>query len=351
MRIAFVSPFTNTTNRYIDMQKQLLSDCGFDVKPLNVKSVLTGRAWGIFKRDNVMAFHWLETRPYVWRGANPSLSLKGSVEFLFYVVLIAIARARVVYFVHDHAVHDTTGWRKKLSVQLIKLLRALADTRVVHDPSFAGTYQATYLPHPLYWDDGHTNTKPMPAAARGSEQTQFGMLGAVRPYKNIHRILEIWPQGVRLMIRGRATDDYAAQLNEVIARRQLAPHVAFQSGYMSDEDFAASLAALDVLILAHISDSMLVSGAFFEAIGRVSAIWARQSPFIKWAASQLPNALPFKDDAELVERVVGLKSIPANRGTAEAQADKALAAIRLFGWKECVRSYSAMLNNPSPKKN
>ena len=350
MRTAFVSPFTNTTNRYIEMQKQLLSDCGFTVKALNVKAVLTGRAWGIFKRENLIAFHWLETRPFVWRGATPSLALKGSVEFLFYVVLMAIARARVVYFVHDHAVHDTTGWRKKLSAQLIKLLRALADTRVVHDPSFADIYKATYLPHPLYWDDGHTTPSAPPVAERHSAQPQFGMLGAVRPYKNIHRILEIWPPGVPLMIRGRATDDYAAQLNEVIARRQLAPHVAFQSGYMSDEDFAASLAALDVLILAHISDSMLVSGAFFEAIGRVSAIWARESPFIKWAAGQLPNALPFKDDAELVARVVKLQSSPANIGTDQAQADKASAAIRLFGWKECVRSYSAMLNS-SDKKN
>ncbi|MGH6648076.1 glycosyltransferase [Aquabacterium sp.] len=344
MRTAFVSPFTNTTNRYIEMQKQLLADCGFTVKPLNVKSVVTGRAWGIFKRDNVMAFHWLETRPFVWKGANPSLSLKGSIEFLFYVVLMAVARARVVYFVHDHAVHDTTGWKKALSVRIINLLKALADTRVVHDPSFAQPYRATYLPHPLYWDaadqPGRPLAPPKPPSASGAPL--FGMLGAVRPYKNIHRILEIWPQGVALVIRGRATDEYAAQLNEIIQRRQLAPHVVFQSGYMSDEDFAASLAAVDVLILAHISDSMLVSGAFFEAIGRVANIWARESPFIRWAADQLPHVKPFKDDAELVARVQAWQA--GDPGTTSANADQADAAVRLFGWRECVRSYGAMLH-------
>lgn len=341
MRTAYVSPFTNTTNRYIEMQKQLLADCGFTVKPLNVKSVLTGRAFGIFKRDNVMAFHWLETRPFVWKGANPSLSLKGSVEFLFYAVLLAIARARVVYFVHDHAVHDTTGWKKALSVRIIKLLKALADTRVVHDPSFAQPYRATYLPHPLYWDAAD---QPQPLAHQASAgKPLFGMLGAVRPYKNIHRILELWPQGAPLLIRGRATDEYAAQLNEIIQRRQLAPQVVFQSGFMSDEDFAASLASVDVLILAHISDSMLVSGAFFEAIGRVPNIWARESPFICWAAGQLPHVKPFQDDAELVARVQAWQTGEA-RATPTG-ADQADAAVRLFGWRECVRSYGAMLGS------
>lgn len=345
MKSAFVSPFTNTTNRYIEMQKQLLRDCGFDVRPLNIKAVLTGQAWGIFRRDNVVAFHWLETRPFVWKGATPSLALKGSIEFLFYVLVMAIARARVVYFVHDHAVHDTFGWRKALSVHLIRLLRALADTRVVHDPSFTDTYRATYLPHPLYWDQGEPTPARLPSRPTDAP-VQFGMLGAVRPYKNIHRILEIWPRGVPLMIRGRATDEYAAQLNEIIARRQLAPAVAFQSGYMSDEDFDHSLSALDVLILAHISDSMLVSGAFFEAVGRVPATWARESPFIRWAAGQVPNVQPFKDDEELVARVQARRQAS---DTTDSGADPAMAAVRLFGWKECVRAYSAMLQQRSPK--
>lgn len=344
MRSAFVSPFTNTTNRYIEMQKQLLADCGFAVLPLNIKAVLTGQAWGLFKRDNVVAFHWLETRPFVWKGATPTLSLRGSLEFLFYVLLMAISRARVVYFVHDHAVHDTVGWRKTLSIRLIQLLRALADTRVVHDPSFAKTYRAIYLPHPLYWDQGSNAAAPASLSRRGPGHTlQFGMLGAVRPYKNIHRILETWPRGVPLIIRGRATEEYAAQLNEIISRRHLAPEVAFQAGYLSDEDFAASLSSLDVLILAHISDSMLVSGAFFEAVGRVPATWARESPFIRWAAEQIPNVQPFKDDDELVARVQRQASSTGPMAGGAAATDPALAALGLFGWKECIRAYSAML--------
>lgn len=344
-RTAFVSPFTNTTNRYIDLQKRLLSDCGFAVKPLSIKSVLTGHAWGLFKPGNVMAFHWLETRPFVWKGASPRLALKGSLEFLFYLLLMAIARARVVYFVHNHAVHDTTGWHKKLSIRLIRLLRSMADVRVVHDPSHVEPYGATYLPHPLYWDDGQTTPThaPKPLASM-PRPPQFGMLGAVRPYKNIHAILEIWPPSLPLLIRGRASDDYAEKLKEIIARRQLAPQVVFQSGYMSDADFAASLASLDVLILAHINDSMLVSGAFFEAVGQVPAIWARESPFIHWVASELPSTVPFKDDEELVARATALKAITPSK------SDQGLTAIRLFGWKECVKSYSAVLN-PSKGRN
>lgn len=345
MKIAFISPFSNTTNRYIDLQKQLLKECGFVAKPLSIKALLTGQAWGIFKRDNVIAFHWLETRPFIWRDAHARLALKGSIEFIFYLLLIIAARAKVIYFVHDHAVHDTVGWRHKLSVQLIRLLQSLADTRIVHDPSFSTTYRATYLPHPLYWDDGDlqapTTAPAVAVPKRSSETPLYGMLGAVRPYKNIHAILEIWPQGTPLIIRGRATDQYATKLRDIISRRNLAPQVNFQPGYMSDADFAASLAEVDVLILAHISDSMLVSGAFFEAIGQVPVIWARESPFIRWIAQQLPNVMPFKSDQELVNRVLAQDIPPAiaDPGT----QDKKQAAVALFGWAECVRAYSAML--------
>ena len=348
-KTAFVSPFTNTTNRYIDLQKQLLRDCGFAVKPLSIKAVLSGQAWGIFEPGNVMAFHWLETRPFVWKGAQPHLSLKGFLEFLFYLALIAMARARVVYFVHNHAVHDTSGWHKKLSAQLIRLLRTMADTRVVHDPSHAKPFQAVYLPHPLYWNDGKSSAPLPKLQAFESKVLQFGMLGAVRPYKNIHAILEIWPKGVPLLIRGRASDDYAARLNEIISRRQLAPAVSFQPGYMSDQDFSAHLATLDVLILAHIDDSMLVSGAFFEAAGQVPAIWARESPFIRWVSGRLPGTVPFKEDEALIEQVNALVGQAEAPLTAVAAPDQGAAAIRLFGWKECVRSYSAVFASTSSR--
>jgi beta-1,4-mannosyltransferase len=334
-RIAFVSPFTNTTNRYIDLQKQILSDCGFDVRPLSIKSVLTGRSRGIMLAQNLMVFHWLETRPFKWKGAHPTISLKGLLEFCFYVLLMVVARAKVVYFVHDHAVHDTTGWKKRFSKNLIDLINSMADLRVVHDPSFCDVYQALYLPHPLYWDTWSTTAPQAPPQPKvTTRKFMFGMLGAVRPYKAIHRILQEWPKHASLTIQGRATAQYEADIRTIIQSRQLTNVVDFQPRFLSDDEFTSALNSIDTMILGHAEKSMLVSGAFFEAIGRVPKIYARSTPFMAWVASQLPGICLFEQDHELMTLVnrSGDIDIASNQSVHE----KVLA---MFGRAACSHYY------------
>jgi beta-1,4-mannosyltransferase len=339
MRIAYLSPFTNTTNRYIDLQKQILQDCGFDVQPLSMKAVFKGQAMGIMNAQNLMLFHWLETRPFQWKGAHPSLSLKGLLEFLFYTLLMAVARAKVVYFVHDHAVHDTTGWKKRLSKGLIQLLKALADLRVVHDPSFCQAYRAHYLPHPLYWDIGDEGLKPSKALTPAAH-APFGLLGAVRPYKCIHEILEIWPADKDLLIRGRATPDYEAQLKAIIKRRDLSTCVDFQPGYLSNEDFNLCLDQIVALILPHQATSMLVSGAFFEGIGRVPLIVARRSPFMTWAQTKIQGIVLFDDVSEIAALVEEFMTSPPKGQDSD---NNRRTAIQLFGQEACRIQYSHAL--------
>jgi beta-1,4-mannosyltransferase len=334
-RKAFVSPFQNHTNRYIELQKDLLRESGFEVLPMSIKALLTGQAFGIFRSENLLAFHWLETRPFVWRGAQPSLAIKGMIEFVIYLAVIIVARARVVYFVHDHAVHDATGWHKTLSVQLIKLLRYLATDRVVHDPSYCDTYQARYLPHPLYWDADHRGGL-VPATRSKDRPMTFGLLGAVRPYKCIHDILEVWPVDVPLLIRGRSTQEYEQQLREIICRRGLDRSVDFQAGFLSDEDFSASLDAIDVLILPHKTESMLVSGAFFEGAGRVPRIIARHGVFMRWAQEHVPGIDMFEHLSEIPDLVASMQQQEINTPLTSAQA----AAVEHFGWAQCKRAYA-----------
>ncbi|WP_088279085.1 hypothetical protein [Ideonella sp. A 288] len=163
-RTAFVSPFTNSTNRYIDLHKQLLADSGYDVQPLNLRTLFSARAWGLLRPGNLITLHWLETRPFRHQGTQQALHLRGLLEFACYLLVLLLARAQRVYFVHDHAVHDTAGWQRRVSVALVGLLRWVADRRVVHDPACADRYRAEYLPHPLYWD-APGSTTGMPTAA------------------------------------------------------------------------------------------------------------------------------------------------------------------------------------------
>ena len=349
MKTAYVSPFSNSTNRYIELHKQLLADSGYVVKPLNLRTLFSADAWGLLRAGNLVTVHWLETRAFRHRGALQRLWLRGVLEFALLAAVLAASRACVLYFVHDHAVHDTRGWQRRVSARLVGALCRLADQRVVHDPDSAARYRAVYLPHPLYWDAPGA----APASAAGAEADaapgtpasptpptsprRFGLLGAVRPYKRIDSLLRGWPAGVPLLIRGRTEAGYAAELQALIAERRLAPSVDFVPGQLSDADFDAAMASLDVLILPHADESMLVSGAFFEAAGRVPAILARDSSFVRWAAMRLPNVIAFGSDAALADAVQALATAPLADAAPPAVCRQ--AALALFGWAECQRSY------------
>ncbi|HEX7909381.1 MAG TPA: glycosyltransferase [Paraburkholderia sp.] len=324
-------PFTNPTNRYIQIQKELYSSIGYDVVPLSIKGLLKGGFFQLFKPGNILAFHWLEYRPFKRDKGTARLSLTGSLLFALYCSLMLIGRAKVVYFIHDHAVHDTIGFNRRLSMRIIALVRRLADFRVVHAPDFQAQYNAQYLPHPLYWDvPWQAPTTPKEHGAR----PLFSLLGVIRPYKQIDALLDVWPSECKLSIAGHGTEAYLATLNELIDKRALQNVVQLDARFLSDAEFAQSIADSDVLILPHTADSMLVSGAFFEAIGRVPLLISRATPFMMSAAKKFDNVTLFDDIAELPRIVRSIsESWPA------IVRNSSNLAIDEFGWNACRRRY------------
>ena len=335
-RRVLMCPFTNPTNRYIEIQKDLYRSVGYDVAPLSIKGLLKGGFADLFKPENVLVFHWLEYRPFRRQKGTAQLSFGGSLLFAFYCSLMLLGRAKVVYFVHDQAVHDTEGFNRRLSMRIIAFVRRLADFRVVHAPDFQVQYRAQYLPHPLYWDSpGHQprNARPERSAPL------YTMLGVIRPYKQIDAVLDVWPADCKLHIAGHGTDAYVSTLNEIIERKSLRDAVRLESRFLTDAEFAQSIADSDVLILPHSADSMLVSGAFFEAIGLVPVLIARSTPFMKWAARKFDNVLLFNDASELPAI---LRSVNESWQTYANNASHR-KALDEFGWKTCCRRYGHYL--------
>ncbi|WGS52900.1 hypothetical protein LFL96_32520 [Paraburkholderia sp. D15] len=325
-------PFYNPTNRYIEIQKDLYRSIGYDVVPLSIKGLLKGGLPQLFKPENILAFHWLEYRPFRRSQGTARLSVTGSLMFAFYCSLMWIGRAKVVYFVHDHAVHDTEGFNRRLSMKIMAFVRRLADFRVVHAPDYQQQYDAQYLPHPLYWDaPGQT-----PITPRADSATPlYSLLGVIRPYKQIDAVLDVWPPECRLHIAGQGTPAYLTALDDIIRRRSLGHAVHLDARFLSDAEFAQCIADSDVLILPHAADSMLVSGGFFEAIGRVPLLIARATPFMTWAARKFDNVLLFDDVGELPGIV---RSVNASWATRARQASPRLATDE-FGWTTCQRRY------------
>lgn len=338
--VAYVTPFSMPTNAYIEMQKALVAECGFEPRPLSLRHLLLGGGlWGLMQRRNLVLAQWLEMRAFRWRVSRPQLWLPGLLLFGFYLGLLAAARARVVYVIHDHSVHDTTGWPRELSRGLLALCRRVADHRVVHDPSTASRYDAAYLPHPLFWD--------RPAAAGGSAEPpapartadgllRSAMLGAIRPYKAIDSVLEAWPRGRPLVIAGRGAPDLVAKLQHIVVQRGLQQDVEFDPTHQPDAAFAQRLQACDVLILPHASDTALVSGAFFEAIGRVPWLVARRSSFVEWASLRFPQVMSFESPAELAGLLDRIDATPEQVNIAAVRQ----AALQAFGWVPCRRAWA-----------
>lgn len=338
MRTVYLSPFVNETNEYINRVKSVLIDAGFNVKPFSFRTCLSGDVLGLFSAKNLVLVHWLESRVFSEGRGGAKIRPAGLLQFFIYVLVILLMRARLVYFVHDHAVHDLTGWRRAFSTRLIALLGRLASLRVVHDPSFTQRYLATYLPHPLYED---RDTSIQGTTGSRDQALVAGVLGAVRPYKRIEDIISVWPQGPTLVVRGRADAAYEEFLRQVIHARQDTICVDMKTGFLSRETFMAEMARLDALILPHADASMLVSGAFFEAIGAVPFVIARETPFTRWASDQFPGVLTFTTDAELLAQLT-----VANQMREQARltlASTAAKANELFGQAACVRMYGDAL--------
>ena len=337
--IAFLTPYTNLENPYIALQRDLLAELGFDVRPLSLKAVLAGQCMGLSDPQNVVLVHWLENRLFKVGKARRGLSAKGAAQFAIYAAILRTARARTVYFVHDHAVHDVKPALRTLSQKAIALLRGSADIRVVHDPTFEQRYDARYLPHPLYWD------QPAAAAAAaalphvGTATPRFAIMGALRPYKEIDKVLEQWPVGAPLLIAGRGDDSYVALLRDIIRRRGLRDSVELIARFLTDDEFSSLLQQRDVLILPHRLDANLVSGAFFAGIGQVPVILAREAPFVAWVKQRVPGIYSFAHDAELPSRVSEISADWAEL----ARSDSRAAARQEFGWQACLDAYGQLL--------
>jgi beta-1,4-mannosyltransferase len=336
-RPALVWPFRAPSNRYIELHKLLLAEIGYEPRPLMPRELLRGDWRLLLRRDTLVTLHWFESAPF--RPSGRAVSVTGWLSFGLVLTLLWMLPARSAYFVHNHAVHDARGAWKALSERLIRLLCRVTSLRVVHDPgpSAAAAYGACYLPHPLYWDA--PGAAPPARKAAGAGQPRLSVLGSIRPYKRLDELLEHWPAALPLLIAGRCAPDYEARLRAIIERRRLAPLVRLDAGFLDEPSFAERLDATDVLLLPHDPQSMLVSGGFFEAFGRVPLIVARASPFMRGMAAQHPNVLVYEQAEELGPLLQRL----LHDWSAAPPPPSAELARSQFGWATCVRCYREAL--------
>lgn len=352
----YLSPFTNSTNSYIELQKDLLTELGYRPEPLSFKRWATAvlreaqadrsGSGKIPARGSVVALHWLETRLFRRKGARVVWSWFGVAEVLAYLAVIRGLRCRTVYFVHNHTIHDGTERQRAVARRVVHWLCQFADERVVHDPNFESVYDATYLPHPAYWDatclgreaasdSPSVSTLPAVDAEASHPSPRFGILGALRPYKRLHEVLAVWPEDLSLELRGKGDAAYVAELERIIEERGL-KDVSLVNRFVPDENVSETLRSWDVAILPQMTDSMLVSGAFFEVIGVVRGVIMRDTPFARWCARTFEGVWVFEDATHLPEV---LRQVSQALDVLPSPVQAREEALRRFGWQTCLLEY------------
>lgn len=330
----FISPFSNNTNEYIEVVKSIIEHNNSVVEPLSIKSIFSKKLPEFLNRKNTFIFHWVENRIFKKTGDKVSISLRGTMEWLIFFLLIKISPANSIYFIHNHAVHDSTAWIKWLSSTAINAFAAACKKRIVHDPTATLRYRAIYLPHPLYQASVSHITHHV-----AERDLVFGLIGAIRPYKNIDAVLSVWPAGSSLRIRGYGPNQYVDKCKSIINEKKLSESVSIDNKFLSTQEFSEELEKLDVLILPHKADSMLVSGAFFEAIGRTRYILARRTPFIEWASNSCESIICFNLDNEIPDIIKNLNRSSGDSSKFNKTIEFANAE---FGWDQCRKAYKTL---------
>jgi len=319
MALVYLTPFESSSNEYINIIRNLIKEEEHVVRPLQPKSLRAKDYLTFFKADTFVVYHWVESISFKERNKGIAFSFSGFLKWIFYYLIALLGRARVIYFIHNHAVHDSKGLSRRFSSLLISIFSKAADVRIVHDPGCCEKYNAVYVPHPLYSNyaeepkgsEAIVNTT-LSRVLDEIKQPLYSIIGAIRPYKKIEDILQLWPSNQSLLIAGKASPEYLKYLQNIIDDRNISSLVKIYSSFLNKAELNLILRISSCIILPHEAGTGLVSGAFFEAIGSGCSVITRSSPFTRTMAETIPEIFNF----EVAEDIPGILALRQKNGNA-----------------------------------
>ncbi|WP_297813165.1 glycosyltransferase [uncultured Methylophaga sp.] len=224
-----------------------------------------------YKKYDIAVINWLENN---LRSEGKKLFLFGIVKFLVYILFFKLAARKTVYVRHNICPHDMPRLQARLTRKIVDFGELLFDRKVAHSGHLENQ-DYFYIPHPLY----ETGIDAQRVDSAEPQQSYYLMFGRVERYKQIHSIIENWPDREKLLIAGPASDhDY---VSELIAEAE-GRNIDFDIRFIPDEEIAAIMSAAKATILSHDNEEMIVSGSFFHAISYGVPVIASEQAFLNW---------------------------------------------------------------------
>ncbi|MGA2552704.1 MAG: hypothetical protein ABSF50_21385 [Burkholderiaceae bacterium] len=291
-------PFSLDGNTYVDLQLATLRQMCSDIAPVNRSSLwhqITKR------RDTVAILNWFDDK-LAWYGDHPTKTLIKSILML---AALRFRSNQIIWVRHNLWPHGLA--RPCLRQELLLWGMRLLTTTVVCHRKY-GVRRATYIPHPLYFEGNLQNTL---------RDIEFFYFGAIKRYKGLEELLATWPPNRRLVIAGAAADEQVLDsLRELIRARAL--DIELVDRFLLEDELNAYLRRSKYVVLPHLNDTMIVSGAFYHAASFGCNLILRQGTFASFVAREFTFVNSF-DPPDLDAVLSDIKYVDPDQVTEEVR--------------------------------
>jgi beta-1,4-mannosyltransferase len=279
IRRIYFYPVILEGNLYPKLQIQILKGLCNDIRPLHPLALVKN----VFRRSGTVAILNLFEDRTGYHKTKPNRTFLSNVVAL---LALKVACEKIIWVRHNYWPHDLP--RKYFRQDLLLALMQRLSTKIVTHREL-GAIQSIVSPHPIYFEGN------LPETVRDIEFLYFG---AIKRYKGLDRLLEVWPREKSLHIAGSVRDpDLLAELQRIVEARRL--DVEFTGRFLPDAELNALLVRTKFLVLPHMEDTMIVSGAFFHAASFGANILARRGDFSSYLQTQLKHIDPRRVVEEL----------------------------------------------------
>ena len=260
-------------NNFISINIEVLKALGFEV--FSLREIY--KLHNIFDMKKVVVFNWVEDQPY----STQYGFFKSWLCFLYYfftIIFCKLTSANVIWVKHNFKPHSkkAIAYRHLVTCFLMNFLNIKETTL----ESYVGD---SYIPHPLYLNDGELQRLAQNCLEASSFQVAF--FGHVKRYKGLHSALGQWPVGLPLKISGKVeSESYKRELERIIGKRNI--DVTIDDGFLTDLALEKLLMTTSHVLLPHEANSMISSGSFYHAISFGCNILAGNSEFFIHKSNQ-----------------------------------------------------------------
>ncbi|EMC7915979.1 hypothetical protein VLI49_001502 [Enterobacter kobei] len=266
----YVYPVELPGNDYLENNKKIWMSMGYEIKGWKeiFSKIIRPSRW---KKD-ILILNFFENMPLY----KPKF-----LKFIVALIFLFIARLttrKIVWIRHNFNPHE--GYSNVYYKILLKALEGISSTKIAHR-HVPQLKIDRIVQHPLYNFDT--------IAVDGNWVTEspvFMYFGVIKEYKGIPELVSKWPENVSLNLYGKCTD--AALINKISAILENNKQITWHNEFLVRDKLDDLIAKADYIVIPHIDNSMIVSGAIFHAMSLGTNLLIKDSSFAQWCVSKYP---------------------------------------------------------------